>query len=156
MKTKVCPRCKTNKPTTEYYKNAAQSDGLQCWCKECKKEDNREKYHIQYQRLQKLWGSISPGVYKIFDEVTGEVLYVGESIRPERRRGEHLYKRKDTKKAYKHSVINGMISEGILDSTNLKFEVIEYVDDVDKRKERETYWINKLNPTYNSYKQSKI
>ena len=156
MKTKVCPRCKTNKPATEYHKSSAQPNGLQSWCKECQKENNRKKGNYHYQQLQKFWGSVSPGVYKIFDEVTGEVLYVGESIRPERRRGEHLYKRKDTEKAYKHSIINGMISEGILDNTNLKFEVIEYVDDADKRKERETYWINKLNPTYNSHKRRKI
>lgn len=120
------------------------------------KKHYRENSDYYKARVQEVYNSESPGVYKIFDEVTGEVIYVGESIRPMRRYGEHLYKRKDTEKAYKHSIINGMISEGLLDNTNLKFEIIEYVDDNEERKERETYWINKLNPTYNSYKRRKI
>ena len=150
MKSKVCTRCKVDKSFTEYNKNPICKDGLQSWCKSCQKEFNRKNVDYHSKKMQEYWASESPGVYKIFDEVTGDVLYVGESIRPERRRGEHLYKRKDTEKAYKHSIINGMISEGLLDNTNLKFEVIEYVDDKEERKERETYWINELNPTYNT------
>ena len=154
MKSKVCTRCKVDRSFTEYNNHPISKDGLQSWCKSCQKEFNRKNVDYHSKKMQEYWASESPGVYKIFDEVTGEVLYVGESIRPERRRGEHLYKRKDTKKAYKHSIINGMISEGILDNTNLKFEVIEYIDDVDDRKERETYWINELNPTYNTIGKS--
>jgi hypothetical protein len=33
--TKRCPRCKTVKPRSEFYRNRRQKDGLQCWCKPC-------------------------------------------------------------------------------------------------------------------------
>ena len=150
MESKVCTRCKVDKSFTEYHKHPDRKDGLQSWCKNCQKERNNEHVDYYTRKMQERWASESPGVYKIFDEVTGEVLYVGESIRPMRRYGEHLYTRKDIKKAYDHSIIGGMISEGKIDRTNLKFEIIEYIDDNDKRKDREVYWINELNPTYNT------
>ena len=32
---KKCPKCKTEKPLTEFWKNKAMTDGFQCWCKDC-------------------------------------------------------------------------------------------------------------------------
>ena len=154
MESKVCTRCKVDRSFTEYGKHPGTRDGLQSWCKNCQKERNKEHVDYYTKKVQEHWASEPPGVYKIFDEVTDEVLYVGESIRPMRRRGEHMSKRKDIKKAYKNSIIGGMISEGKIDKTNLKFEIIEYIDDDEKRKDREVYWINELNPTYNTKDKS--
>jgi len=35
MKTKVCCKCHTAKPTTEFYRSAAAKDSLQSQCKSC-------------------------------------------------------------------------------------------------------------------------
>jgi hypothetical protein len=62
MVTKVCSKCKEEKDTTEFYKNAATPDGLQRQCIPCKKardskyyKDNKEKLvnHYQEQRRQR-------------------------------------------------------------------------------------------------------
>lgn len=33
--TKVCSKCKTEKPLEEFHKNRSKKDGLNCWCKGC-------------------------------------------------------------------------------------------------------------------------
>lgn len=40
--TKKCPRCGTEKPTSEFYASATAADGLQTYCKACKKEMNKQ------------------------------------------------------------------------------------------------------------------
>ncbi len=40
--TKRCPHCNTVKPRSEFHRNKAQPDGLQCWCKPCLDECKRE------------------------------------------------------------------------------------------------------------------
>ena len=40
--TKVCKRCGKNQPIENFYANAKAADGLQCYCKACKREMNRE------------------------------------------------------------------------------------------------------------------
>ena len=42
--TKKCPKCGRKLPTTEFYTNCRNKDGLQDKCKECQSEWNRE-YH---------------------------------------------------------------------------------------------------------------
>ena len=45
---KRCPKCETEKETTEFYKNKRTKDGLKSWCKECHLNDSRsreEKYN---------------------------------------------------------------------------------------------------------------
>ena len=32
---KTCPKCKQEKPLSEFYKNRSRKDGLQAWCKDC-------------------------------------------------------------------------------------------------------------------------
>jgi len=41
---KKCSRCKITKPVTEFYKNKAQRDGLEGWCKDCSKIASRKYY----------------------------------------------------------------------------------------------------------------
>lgn len=40
--TKVCPKCGRELPTTEFYGNRRNKDGLQDKCKDCQREWNRE------------------------------------------------------------------------------------------------------------------
>ncbi len=40
--TKQCSKCGAVKPVSEFHKNRAKSDGLECWCKECKRSIRRE------------------------------------------------------------------------------------------------------------------
>lgn len=42
---KSCPKCKTCKPLSEFYKEKASLDGLSCWCKSCKRA-----YTAAYQK----------------------------------------------------------------------------------------------------------
>lgn len=39
---KRCPKCKTDKPLTEYGKNPRNGDGLQGYCRTCNLEMNRK------------------------------------------------------------------------------------------------------------------
>ena len=45
VRTKKCPKCGRELPTTEFYNNCHNKDGLQDKCKDCQREWNRE-----YQR----------------------------------------------------------------------------------------------------------
>lgn len=45
---KRCLLCGGLKPTSEFYKNSAQKDGLQCWCKPCIKETYSPEYQHDY------------------------------------------------------------------------------------------------------------
>ena len=41
---KRCPKCKSRKDENEFYKNAAQKDGLASWCRKCQREYERKQY----------------------------------------------------------------------------------------------------------------
>lgn len=51
---KTCWKCKTEKPTSEYYKEKRKPDGLQSSCKECQKiaaalfKENNPGYFSEY------------------------------------------------------------------------------------------------------------
>ena len=54
---KTCRKCGEDKPAAEFYKSSANSDGLQAYCKPCKKgtyrgyvKDNREKVSEAFRR----------------------------------------------------------------------------------------------------------
>lgn len=44
METKICSKCKKEKPISEFGKNKAKKDGLQTECKECKSAYNKLHY----------------------------------------------------------------------------------------------------------------
>lgn len=50
METKYCPKCKTNKPSTDYYKAISRYDGLRAYCKDCSNKMQRDntKYFTDY------------------------------------------------------------------------------------------------------------
>ena len=41
MKEKYCPKCRTTKPVSEFYKKKSSSDGLQYYCKKCQDGYNK-------------------------------------------------------------------------------------------------------------------
>lgn len=52
METKLCPKCKESKPTSEFHRNKARKDGLQYTCKPCairtvvaSQRNNRDAYN---------------------------------------------------------------------------------------------------------------
>ena len=51
--TKKCPKCGRELPTTEYYANCHNKDGLQDKCKDCQREWNRE-YHRRKAKEKKI------------------------------------------------------------------------------------------------------
>jgi hypothetical protein len=73
---KLCPRCNTEKPLSEFYKRVASSDGKDTYCKTCKRgmvdarkaanpdhvrKKNRDLYHsrplhFKNQRLKYMYG----------------------------------------------------------------------------------------------------
>ena len=48
VKTKVCTKCGKEKPIEEFVRNKTKSDGMQPWCKEC-----RRKYRLEHQDEEK-------------------------------------------------------------------------------------------------------
>jgi 5-methylcytosine-specific restriction endonuclease McrA len=48
--TKVCRKCGEIKPLSEFHKQRKNPDGLQYWCKDCKRQNTRERgdYFAQY------------------------------------------------------------------------------------------------------------
>ena len=82
------------------------------------------------------------GVYKITNNITGD-FYIGSSKNIKRRWTQHknpsAQKRQPNSKLYK-----GMASYGL---DNFTFEIIEETDNL---REREQYYIEQLNPSYNN------
>lgn len=84
------------------------------------------------------------GIYKITNMVTGD-FYIGSSKDIKHRWARHkcisTWTNRPGMKLYKAFIKYGL--------DNFIFEVIEETNNL---KEREQYWINKLNPIYNNYR----
>ena len=82
------------------------------------------------------------GVYKITNNITGD-FYIGSSKNIKRRWAQH--KRPSVQKQWPNSKLyKGMASYGL---DNFTFEIIEETDNL---REREQYYIEQLNPSYNN------
>lgn len=69
MKLKKCPKCNTDKPISEFHKNAAQHDGLQCQCKVCNWERIkcwREVNYNKYRTGKRKWEKANPNKVKCY------------------------------------------------------------------------------------------
>ncbi len=51
VKTKICVKCKQEKPVLDFHKNARSSDGLHSYCKECNKA--QALAHIRAEKARK-------------------------------------------------------------------------------------------------------
>ena len=145
---KICTKCKTEKSITEFSLQANGKYGVNSKCKECQKEyyysrhkvslDNAKKYFYANQKEvlhkgKEYYKNLTPGVYLI-ETNFGE--YVGQSQSIEHRVNFHKFDKK--------SPVGNNIK---------KWRILEIVEDRDLRLKRESYWISKLNPILNTYKQ---
>lgn len=53
MQVKHCPRCKQEKRHNAFAKNSFKKDGLQSWCRECRKEIDRAYYRSHTKEMIK-------------------------------------------------------------------------------------------------------
>lgn len=121
------------------------------------RQDNPEyykQYNKQYyqdnaeynkQLVQKYNNSIKPGVYMVKCLLTGNC-YVGQSIKPYRRRIEHFSKYQSKKNQTNPKLQADMKQYG---KNAFVFGIIEHCES-EQLLEREKYWIQNLNPTYNT------
>lgn len=136
---KICSICNVDKSITEYYKSGKTT--YRSMCKDCynsQKNERRKNYvksHkesvIQYNN--DLNESIKPGAYKITNILNNEILWVGQSDKPYRRKLEHF-----NNTANHRSPIDEQIYLGNINKHNLLFEMIEYNDDKELRLLSET------------------
>lgn len=52
---KYCARCDDIKSVDAFYSNKSREDGLSAWCKECKKQYNREYYQENTEKFKEYW-----------------------------------------------------------------------------------------------------
>lgn len=55
MKNKVCSKCRTIKPVSEFFKNKNTKDGLQAWCGKCMNKYYKNYYQKNKERLRKYY-----------------------------------------------------------------------------------------------------
>ncbi len=60
---KRCGRCKKTKDEAEFYKNSSRKDGLNCWCKKCRRDYNhnyygRSKRYLIYEQRHRVVGRV--------------------------------------------------------------------------------------------------
>lgn len=53
IRSKVCRNCKQEKPADNFVKDASNSDGLNRWCKDCKRSKQRSYYKNSPDQRQK-------------------------------------------------------------------------------------------------------
>ncbi len=64
MKTKVCSKCKIDKPHSDYFKDTHRAIGIRCKCKKCCQEDTmqwRAKNKSEYNSYAVAWRAKNPG-----------------------------------------------------------------------------------------------
>ena len=92
-------------------------------CKVCRYE---------YNKLNnlKVYSKYPPGIY-CFKNKKGEIVYIGESVRPAKRKERHLY------------------DKGTKIPKECKWDMLEYIDDEHQRRIREFELIYEHKPIYN-------
>ena len=154
--TKQCTKCGETKALKFFNKASSYKDGYRTHCKECLslwhkehrkkpevKKANYErskKYRLEnpeynYKATRKSFKRLGAGVYYVLTD-GGD--YIGESKTIQGRIYTHNISKPQQNSciAGKHKIIS--------------WKILEIVEDKTKRKERELYWINKLNPSLNT------
>jgi len=164
MKNKCCGECNKIKLVSEYYKHKTNLDGLEGKCKSCKNQysvkwqqdhpKNVKKINTKFRKnnpkkilkfVKNTNNKLGAGIYEITNLLIG-YNYIGETLTLQRRKYEHFGMSKLT------NVSNTLLHNDVLNYSPdaFSFTILEHLP-ADKKilLERERYWINKLNPTYN-------
>ena len=131
---KTCKKCKESK-SLEHFPIASKYKGkiyLKSYCKLC---SNKKTYE---------WFKEKQGVYGIFSD--NECLYVGESSWLRKRIDVHKTRIKNPYLCQRQEETEMYIR--IAKHNNV---VIKVLEETKNHKEKEHYYINKLNPKYNTY-----
>lgn len=136
---KQCTKCKVEKPLTEYYKRIGK-------CKTCHKAHIRQ-YQLnnpekQYCYVAKAREKLKPGVYEILYK--GKRVYIGQSNQPSRRKWEHFGKESNN-----NSSVAIKIKSGEIKREHLSFNILEYIDDEQRRLDIEQQYITSSTGLWN-------
>lgn len=182
MNTKTCTTCNKNKPLDEFYNCKSNSDGKQYKCKQCSKEYGKEwrtdinpTYHYHYfknpehykllkKRVEKNRRGTTSKVY--FIQLPDDKVYVGSTTQNIKRRidthvnkyNRYLTDKESSAHPQLHQELDKYIHTEAIHILRNNYHVIEEWDGRDRQKsrEREQYWLEKLQSihfkTLNGYK----
>lgn len=162
---KTCNKCKLTLGVDLFHKDRTRPDGLGARCKSCSNKISLKQYHDNVEHwneyhkhkyslnpwpskeaASKLRNSIEPGVYMIKNMVTGEC-YIGQSIKPYRRRTEHLSVYNGEKSVSYTKRLQNDIKQ--LGKKAFLFGIIEHCNKQELA-DKERYYINLYKPQYNT------
>lgn len=158
---KICSKCNTEKPYTEFRKHSTTKDGFQSRCKICvgkaskkwykeKGKTNNASYGRKWRQENKQkakellydWKYKYKGVYGVFEN--GECLYVGRSKGINGRICQHKSFIKNPESCPKsHKKLYYKLQQ----HNHLVFGILE---ECENHKEREQHFIDMYNPMYNN------
>jgi len=173
METKCCQGCGEVKSTNEFAKRSSSKDGLQRKCRACNKSDNRKfrqtrplykkewdvknpgaQNKIVYEWVKrnpekhnnsilKYYSKLGSGVYRVNNLITRES-YIGSSALLVQRMNQHF--NANFKGASNKNLQDSMREFGI---EWFSFEILERCKP-EMLLEREQFWIDLMNPEFNS------
>lgn len=92
METKFCNKCWQAHPITEFHKDKNKSDGLNSWCKNCKREERFAATRQPVNYLKRRWDNMAKGDRKKRDITYKELLLLWRDfILDNERRGLHPF-----------------------------------------------------------------
>ena len=106
MKEKVCPNCNELKPNNEYYKCNTRKDGLQVYCKICKKTRFKESKKKSDKKYSKKWLSIPENKAKKYKGSREWRLLYPEKQKEYDKKHKQTDKHKKTRKEYRKKQYN--------------------------------------------------
>ena len=74
---KTCPKCKTDKPFSDFHKDKTRSDDVQCYCKDCSSKRSKESYDPLKRKvldLKKNYGLSWDEYIDLYDKQNGKCL----------------------------------------------------------------------------------
>ncbi len=149
MQSRVCTKCNTEKPESEYYAILNKKTGNiynYKYCKKCHystltkhtakkwREDNPNRWLKAVNKAQhSYFDRQKAGVYLL---ITDKGTYVGASDKITSRVSQHKSSKRGGNVAFKGATV-------------IEHRVLEEIEDRDERLKRERYWIEKLQPDLN-------
>ena len=89
---KQCIRCKKVKDISKFFNRSRNPDGLNGYCKKCKKKSQDAAFERKYRSLEEEHNLSRQGVYAFL--LNGVIIYIGHSTNVGKRIYAHLYNNK--------------------------------------------------------------